>query len=626
MSNIQSVGVYFNIIFGKIDNNMIFSDSFRRCKKKRKISVMNDRSASLTSFVGLGFVYGGILYLFILMVNVSAQVASIPSSAPIQNNIQNSSSTAKNASMQGAILPEAQTTDMILQAMLSPDPAQSYPQELTNVVERLNSLPHSIRSQIDEFYMRRNYEPLWLKNEQITKHSSVIHDYLNQELYLTTPISNNIFTSVLRGDKQSDFARYELNFTLNLLQKIEFIRNGIIGQRTLGISETSGYKPFSPFMVLNAFASLPVEEAMAQFVPTHPDYAKLRAEIITLNNIRKQGGFPLIPSSASLVKGGKGEAVERLAQRLKLSGDLAKNYQSVAFDNVIENAVKKFQYRHGLNNDGVIDVETFEHLNRPVIDYLRTLLVNIERIRKMPLPNNSKYVRVNIPEFHLKIFDNHKIIEEMKVIIGRDARKTPIFTHHISYIEFNPYWHVPYRLAVEDILPKLQSNPQYLTQKNMKVFLGETPISATNINWKQYNKKNFPYSLRQEPGIHNALGTVKFMFPNAHSVYLHDTPEKNLFDQIARNESSGCVRVSKPQILAYILLEGIKTKQQIDTLFRSGKNTRVNILNPVPISLEYLTASFNKDGESLYSPDIYNYDRELSQKLDVMAKRLLQNR
>jgi murein L,D-transpeptidase YcbB/YkuD len=208
----------------------------------------------------------------------------------------------------------------------------------------------------------------------------------------------------------------------------------------------------------------------------------------------------------------------------------------------------------------------------------------------------------------------------MKTIVGRKDRPTPIFNDTIEYIEFYPYWSVPHSIATKDILPKLKANAYYATSQNIKIFRGNQIVNPKGIKWHHYSEKNFPFTLRQEPSKNNALGTVKFMFPNKHSVYLHDTPSKGIFYKYTRSESSGCIRVSKPQELAVLLLKDAVSEAKINQIFALGKNRGIRMPYSVPVSIEYLTA-FVSEGVLNIRPDIYDYDQPLFNQLLTKTKK-----
>jgi murein L,D-transpeptidase YcbB/YkuD len=293
---------------------------------------------------------------------------------------------------------------------------------------------------------------------------------------------------------------------------------------------------------------------------------------------------------------------------------------SAYYDDELKKQIMAFQISRGIKPDGVIGYEVYQALNQSITETLKIILINIERIRRTPnVISNNMQVRVNVPEMGLRVTKANQDLLSMKTIVGRKERKTPIFNDFIEYVDFNPYWNVPYSLATKDILPKLKMNPSYLKQQNIKLFKGNTLINSHNINWKNYSETYFPFTLRQEPSTLNALGRVKFMFPNAHAVYLHDTPAKGIFYQYIRSESSGCIRVSKPEELATLLLKDVISEIKINQIFALNKNKAVYIPHPIPVSIEYLT-SFVQDGIINIRPDIYNYNAPLLNALVTAFK------
>ena len=223
--------------------------------------------------------------------------------------------------------------------------------------------------------------------------------------------------------------------------------------------------------------------------------------------------------------------------------------------------------------------------------------------------------------FEAQVVEQNKIVMNPRVIVGRSYRRTPVFSDRITYLVFNPYWNVPHKLAVEDKLPLLQKDPAFLQKQNMSVYNTldgkDIPANPNAIDWKKFSKSNFPFRLRQDPGPLNALGQVKFMFPNQFNVYLHDTPDRNLFEKTSRSYSSGCIRIEKPLVLAAYLLkdESDWTADKIADVIKKNEPTTVFLKTPVPIHLLYWTAFVDKNDDINFRNDIYGRDKKLIQAL-----------
>ncbi|MEL7428913.1 MAG: L,D-transpeptidase family protein [Pseudomonadota bacterium] len=265
--------------------------------------------------------------------------------------------------------------------------------------------------------------------------------------------------------------------------------------------------------------------------------------------------------------------------------------------------------------DGVAGPATIRAMNHSVDDRIAQIITNMERWRWLPRELGTKHVFVNQAAFSLHIRNDGRITDQRKVIIGKEFHKTPMFSDRIRYAEFNPTWTVPTSIAGRAILPKLKQSPSYLEANDYKLFTSWKPdapaMSAYSIDWNSINPKRFPYRIVQMPGKKNALGQVKFMFPNKHAVYLHDTSQRELFSRTRRAYSSGCIRVHRPMEFAEKLFasSGNLSSGKIDSILESRKTTRVNLAKPIPVHLTYFTVWVNEEGVPNFYEDIYGRDR-----------------
>ncbi len=321
--------------------------------------------------------------------------------------------------------------------------------------------------------------------------------------------------------------------------------------------------------------------------------------------------------SKPLRYGDRDTCLEEIRFRLFLLGDLEEYTFSETFDDALLEAVRSFQRRHGLPDTGIIDTKTIAKLNVKPKERLSQIYLNLEKHRWLP-EDFKRAVMVNIPSFELFLIENNSVRLQSRVIVGRsyreDFRPTPMLYSRIESITINPKWYVPVSISVKDILPKVKKDPQYLTKKGFRVFQGEEEIDPLQIEWGQYSEKYFPFRLVQDPGNKNSLGYIKFNFPNPFAVYLHDTPDKHLFNRSHRAFSSGCIRVERARDLALALLgEGWNAKR-LDNLIKSQQTQTIRLTNPVPVYILYFTA-FEKDGKIHFREDLYEYDTILSRAL-----------
>lgn len=330
-----------------------------------------------------------------------------------------------------------------------------------------------------------------------------------------------------------------------------------------------------------------------------------------------QGGWPKVPGGPSLHEGDQNDRIPLLRQRLVASADLAASAgQGDQFDGALKEAVQRFQARHGLTADGAVGARTLNELNVPISERIRQLAASLERCQPLPPVLEQRHILVNIADFTLKLYEDGKPVLSMPVIVGKTYRQTPVFNGRISSLVLNPAWEVPHSIATKDLLPKIKKNPGYLSQMHLRVFQGwkgATEIDPATIDWANLSSKHFPYRLRQDPGPANALGRVKFLFPNPYDVYLHDTPSRELFQKDARTFSSGCIRIAKPLDLAVYLLQGTKLNS-MDALTEAisrEKTQQIVIPAPIAVHIVYMTAWVDREGIIQFRSDIYNRDPAL---------------
>lgn len=338
----------------------------------------------------------------------------------------------------------------------------------------------------------------------------------------------------------------------------------------------------------------------------------LSKSFLYYQQLAAEGGWPQVPVGPTLREGDQSERIYSLRERLVASNDLAASESSGGhFDTILKQAVQKFQSRHGLTVDGVVGPKTLAELNVPIEDRVSQLSASLQRCQPLPQILENRHILVNIADFSLKLFENGKLVLSMPVIVGKSYRQTPVFSGRVDTLVINPSWNVPNSIATQDILPKVQKNIGYLRQMNFRVlrsWKAKTEIDPATIDWKNFSSSRFPYQLRQDPGPSNALGRVKFLFPNPYDVYMHDTPARELFRKNSRTFSSGCIRLAKPLDLAIYLLQG-KPLGSLDALNEaivSGETRSVSIPSPIAVHIVYMTAWVDHEGIVQFRPDIYN--------------------
>lgn len=380
-----------------------------------------------------------------------------------------------------------------------------------------------------------------------------------------------------------------------------------------------------PALLRDALAAGAIKESLYALTPRHPWYGSLEDALLHAFEIQKKGGWGEVPAGPTLKKGATGPRVEALLRRLLASGDMPAVESTAAapavFDDILVGGVKRFQARHGLEPDGTVGPATIETLNVPVEHRIDQIKANLERWRWLPSDFGERFVLVNIASFTLDVIENGRSVLRMPVIVGRDYRETPVFGAKMTYLILNPTWTVPPKLAVEDILLKVKEDPGYLAAKKIRVFSDWTEkaveVDPATIDWFALGAARFPYQLRQDPSPENSLGRIAFMLPNSYSVYLHDTPERWLFQRAERILSSGCIRLADPIGLAEYLLAGEAgwDRQGIMDAIEKGETWNVRLSRPIPVFLVYLTAWVDDRGVVQFQRDVYGRDNRLIRAL-----------
>jgi len=356
--------------------------------------------------------------------------------------------------------------------------------------------------------------------------------------------------------------------------------------------------------------------------PQNDLYRRLKAELARQRKLAAGAEPAPIPAGATLRPGATDARVAALRARLAASGDLAQGEPATptSFDPALEAALKAFQQRHGLEPDAAVGPATLAALNQTASDRIRKLRVNLERGRWLLHDLDPTFVVVNVAGYEVYFVRNHELVFSARAQVGKPYRATPIFRATMTYLVFNPTWTVPPSILANDILPAQRRDRSTLARKGLEVIdHSGRPVPASSIDWANATPRNFRYLLRQPPGPQNALGRVKFMFPNEHAVYLHDTPSKSLFAKSERAFSSGCIRIENPLELATLLLEGQEgwNRAEIDRVVEKGVTRSVTLAQPVPVLLTYWTAWVDRSGTLQLRADVYGRDATVAAGLDA---------
>jgi murein L,D-transpeptidase YcbB/YkuD len=494
---------------------------------------------------------------------------------------------------------------------------------------------------IPSFYEGRDFQPYWSNNGQLgTSTNELVAALANADADGLRPADYHLYTirfllnKLDRLQGEGKFLDTEELVDLDLLLTDAFflygshLLRGRINPETIDEQWINGNSTVDLAAILEeALLYDGVAVALKRLRPPHDGYRRMIEVLARLRAIASRGGWPVVGNGSNLQKGIQHRRVYALRQRLIFSGDYDSSgiTSENLFDEKLADAVQRFQQRHGLKVDGVVGKRTLAALNVSVGSRIRQIKTNMERWRWIPHELGRRYILVNIAGFSLKIVENSQTVLESRVVVGKPHRSTPVFSDKVEYLVLNPYWYLPETIIVEDVVPKIIENPDYLARKKIKVFAvgsDETQeLDPAAIDWFEVSRKNLPYKLRQESGPTNVLGRVKIMFPNKFSVYLHDTPSQELFQKTSRDFSSGCIRVEKSlELVSYLLgNDSLWSLENIRASMKSSKRQVVTLAEQIPIHILYWTAWVDVVGKIHFRNDIYGRDKLLATALDGMV-------
>lgn len=484
---------------------------------------------------------------------------------------------------------------------------------------------------LPEFYKNRDYKPAWdnwetLKDAAIALEAAYV-DGLDPSDYHTDVLSK-IIDMIKHKLKEGEIdyvwvAEFDILVTDAVLLYAYHLLDGKVDPVSLDPNWNYTFKeisPDAPFKLERYIEEGKVSEAFESMRPEMPMYKHYMELLATYREIAENGGWGSIEAGGAIKSGNEDPRVPAIRKRLQITGNLSDetNMEDLIYDESLEGDIKRFQHRNALTPDGIIGKGTFEALNLSVEEKIDILRVNMERDRWVSANMTDNYIVVNIAAFKAYYLKEHELVFSTNVQVGRTYTQTPVFKERLRYIEFNPTWTVPVSIVRKSTIPKMKEDPKYLDDHHFELIdAAGNIVSNSSLDYENISSSNFPYTVRQKAGAWNALGEVKFIFPNKHAVYLHDTPSKSLFDRQDRSFSHGCIRTQNPLDLAEVLLKGTDwTREKIDATIQSRITTRAFPESEVDVLLLYWTAGYY-DGDGIgFFKDIYERDAKVLEQLN----------
>ena len=469
----------------------------------------------------------------------------------------------------------------------------------------------TLARRIRSFYNARNFQFAWFSEDGLTEQA---RGYWNLHEYVTSydgdsslnhkglqkTMDKYVAEEELTASASTSFINTELLLTQHFIQyMLNNYEKGYVKRKEMERFIPS--RKQDPLALADSLINKKHKDDK-YFEDVNASYRGLKEHLKKYYDIAKNGGWPVVPFSKGMYKKGVASAaVATLKKRLELSGDMPGADTTLLFNDSVETGIKNFQLRHGFTADGKLTEALVKEMNVPAVTRLQQVLMNMDRMRWMAAEPKGHLIVVNIPEFILHMYDGGKKVFDMVVVVGKEGHNTMMFNGDLNLVVFSPYWNVPSSIVKSEILPAMNNNSNYLAKHNMEIVssAGEIP------------------EIRQKPGGENALGQVKFLFPNSFNIYFHDTPSKSLFEKDKRAFSHGCIRLKEPEKMANYILRNQPewTPEKIAEAMNSGEEKFVKVKDPIPVIITYYTAWADENGQLNFREDIYDHDAKLAKKM-----------
>lgn len=461
--------------------------------------------------------------------------------------------------------------------------------------------------QLRSFYNSRNYQYGWFVSSGLTDPGLAFWNLLNSFISLSK--DSSLFDKKLAG-QMNQFTDGDTNYSANKksLDQIElrltrqfFLYAQKAYEGRVDPQDLQWFVPRKKVDAMEVLDSIVARKGVRfeEWEPANPSYVSLKKELIRMKTIANKGGWATIDMHGrkTYKPGDTGATILAVKQRLRASGEFGQSDSSAVYDSLLLQAVRSVQLRYGFKDDGIIDTPLVKALNVTIRERVEQMLINMERMRWLPEKTASTRIVANIPEFIVHVYEGDKEAFSMPIVVGKEGNSTVIFNDELKYIVFSPYWNVPASIVRKEILPAMSRNPGYLAAQDMEITSGEGGLP----------------SIRQRPGGKNSLGRVKFLFPNNHNIYFHDTPAKSLFEKEMRAYSHGCIRLSDPVKMATYLLRDQPewTPEKIDEAMHLSDEKWVTLKQQVPVYISYFTAWVDGQGRLNFRDDIYGHDDQM---------------